>query len=101
MLSPVASGPADRGPVSGVEPPERGLAAFPVSERDVIDALPRAVIVTAPDGAILLWNPPAEVLYGWTEDEVLGLSVMDVLVPLLDRESGEQIMATVLAGERW
>ena len=57
-----------------------------VSERAVIDALPHAVIVTTPDGRILSWNRPAEVLYGWTEAEVVGRPVSDVLVPVDDRD---------------
>jgi len=74
---------------------------LPVQEREVIDALPRAIIVTTADGRIALWNRRAEELYGWSEQEVLGRSTIDVLVPLLDRETAEQIMDSVVSGERW
>ncbi|HLM17879.1 MAG TPA: PAS domain-containing protein, partial [Acidimicrobiia bacterium] len=67
----------------------------------MIDALPRAIIVTTADGRIALWNRRAEELYGWSEQEVLGRSTIDVLVPLLDRETAEQIMDSVVSGERW
>ena len=40
--------------------------------------------MTTADGRIVLWNRPAEELYGWSEQDVLGRSTMDVLVPLLD-----------------
>ena len=72
-----------------------------VGERAVIDVLPRAVIVTAPDGRILLWNRSAEKLYGWTEAEVLGRMISDVLVPVQHRDDADEIMAAVLAGESW
>jgi PAS domain S-box-containing protein len=72
-----------------------------LSERAVIDALPRAVIVTTADGRIVLWNRAAELLYGWTETEVLGRDISDVLVPVQDRGEAEAIMAAVVAGETW
>jgi len=40
-----------------------------------------AVIVTDVDGRILDWSQGAERLYGWTRQEVVGLSVLDVVVP--------------------
>ncbi len=50
-----------------------------IDGRRVIDALPRAVVVSDTDGRILLWSAGARELYGWTEDEVLGRSVLDDL----------------------
>lgn len=52
-----------------------------VSERAIIDALPRAIVVTDGAGMIELWNREAERLYGWSASEVLGRSVLDVLAP--------------------
>jgi len=71
------------------------------SARSVIDVLPRAVIVTAPDGRIVLWNRRAETLYGWSEAEVLGRLIFDVLVQVEDRGQADEIMAAVVAGESW
>ncbi len=53
-------------------------------QRAVLDALGGAVVATGPDGVILLWNRGAEALYGWTEPEVLGRSILDVLAPPAD-----------------
>lgn len=39
-----------------------------------------AVIAAAPDGSILLWNPAAERVFGYTEAEALGRS-LDLIVP--------------------
>src|SRR5436853_2062886 len=71
------------------------------SARTVIDVLPRAVIVTEPDGRIVLWNRRAETLYGWSEAEVLGRLIFDVLVQVEDRGHADEIMAAVVAGESW
>jgi len=54
---------------------------FEIRERDVLDALPRAVVATDASGLVLLWNHKAEVLYGWDEQEVLGRSIIDLLAP--------------------
>ena len=56
-------------------------APFAIRERDVLDALPRGVVVTDPAGRVVLWNRKAEVLYGWEESEVLGRSIIDLLAP--------------------
>ena len=69
--------------------------------RAVIDALPRAVIVTDPDARILLWNQQAEQLYGWAADEVLGKAVTDVLVPASEQDGAAAILTEVNAGGSW
>src|SRR5687767_4225154 len=77
------------------------LAALGVAERAVVDALPWAVIVTDAQGRIVLWNRPAEGLYGWAEAEVLGRFVFDVLVPVQERLSADEILSSVTAGLSW
>jgi PAS domain S-box-containing protein len=67
----------------------------------VIDALPRAIIVTNPEGRILVWNQQAELLYGWKSDEVIGRMVTDVLVAVPDRRWAAEIFDAVRAGEVW
>ena len=71
------------------------------TERAVIDALHRAVVVTGSGGEILLWNRAAEELYGWSEEMVLGQSILDVLVPSTDRDLASGIFAIVAAGKSW
>ena len=56
-----------------------GVVMTPASLRQVLDALPNAVIVTGPDGRVTLWNATAERLYGWAEAEVLGIPVVEIL----------------------
>ena len=38
-----------------------------LTERVVIDALSRAIVLSEPSGRILLWNTAAEQLFGWSE----------------------------------
>ena len=70
-------------------------------ERAVLDALHRAVVVTGPTGEILLWNRAAEELYGWPEETVLGLSIIDVMVPKADRVLADGIFSIVASGQSW
>lgn len=67
----------------------------------VIDALPRAIIVTDANGRIELWNQQAELLYGWEAGEVVGRPVSDVLVATPDRDRAQEIMDVVRSGEVW
>lgn len=70
-----------------------------VPHRLIIDALPRAVVVTDPSGSILLWNDAAVAMYGWSEDEVLGRSVIEVLAPPEDIDSNRARFDAVRSGE--
>ena len=69
--------------------------------QSVLDALPRAIIVTDPDARILLWNQQAQALYGWAADEVLGKAVTDVLVPASEQDGAASILTEVNAGGAW
>src|SRR5436190_11725747 len=71
------------------------------TERAVIDALHRSVIVTGLEGEVLLWNRAAEELYGWSEQEVLGRPILEVLVPEQTREIAESIFAILASGQAW
>ena len=70
-----------------------------VGERSIIDAISDAVIVTDPAGHIMFWNESAERLYGWTEPEVLGRSVLDVLAPMAERAENHHDLTSVAAGK--
>ena len=66
--------------------------------RAVLDSLARAVVVTDPDGLIVLWNQAAERLYGWSESEVLGASVLQLLAPPEELPENRQDFASVVGG---
>jgi PAS domain S-box-containing protein len=44
-------------------------------QRTLVASSPIAIVVIDPDAVVQLWNPAAEKLFGWTEDEVLGRRV--------------------------
>jgi PAS domain S-box-containing protein len=48
--------------------------------RQLLDAVGDAVIVTDGDGAIVLWNPACERMFGYTEHEAMGQS-LDLIIP--------------------
>lgn len=73
-------------------------AGGPLSERAVIDALPRAVVMTDATGRIMLWSAEAERLFGWSEDEVAGRSVLEVLAPYEELALNREDLAFVAAG---
>lgn len=58
--------------------------------RSVLDAVAHAIVVTDPDGRILLWSGGAEALFGWREEEVIGRPVVDVLMPPGTREHAQE-----------
>jgi len=53
--------------------------------RQLVEAIGDAVIVADRNGAIALWNPAAERIFGFTETEALGRS-LDLIIPERQRE---------------
>jgi PAS domain S-box-containing protein len=76
---------------------DRLLAVTPAA---VLESVSRAIVVTDNDGTIVYWNGRAELLYGWTAAEVVGRSLVDVLVP--ETLAGPaSILDRIGAGEQW
>jgi hypothetical protein len=48
------------------------IAAVPELGHPLVDSLPLAIFATDPHGAVTYWNAAAEMLTGWTRNEVLG-----------------------------
>jgi PAS domain S-box-containing protein len=67
----------------------------------LLDAVGQAVIVTDLRGAITYWNRFAEELYGWSAQDVLGRSIVDVTPSEGFRERADEIMAELKAGKSW
>jgi len=51
-----------------------------VDFKQLVEALGDAIIAADPSGAIRLWNPAAERLFGYTPEEALGSS-LDLIIP--------------------
>jgi len=50
----------------------KGLAETSETLEGIIDASPLAIIAVDTDGNIKTWNPAAELMFGWSEQEVIG-----------------------------
>jgi len=57
----------------------------PVDFEHFIEALGDAIVIADPSGAITVWNPAAERLFGFTQAEALGNS-LDLIIPERLRE---------------
>lgn len=66
-----------------------------------LNALQAAVIATDLSGLVIYWNPFAEQLYGWSPEEVLGRSIVEITVGSETEEEARKYMASVLAGNTW
>jgi PAS domain S-box-containing protein len=61
----------------------------------------RAIIVSDGEGTIVSWNREAEHLYGWSEHEVLGRDIREVLVPERMLPAAVDIRSTLRGGQTW
>ena len=59
------------------------------------------MVVTGPDGSILLWNAAAEQMYGWSAAEVVGRNIVEVTPSEQTTDAATQIMRGLRAGESW
>lgn len=69
-------------------------------ETRFLESLEAAVIVTSLDHRIEHWNAAAEDLYGWSESEVIGRQLFEIL-GLADQPSLHRATAMVLGQGRW
>lgn len=67
----------------------------------LLEALGQAVIVTDPDGVILLWSDAASSMYGLRAKEATGRNVLEVTPMEMSRAQGAEIMQVLARGELW
>jgi PAS domain S-box-containing protein len=65
----------------------------------VVESSDDAIFAQTLDGTILSWNRGAERMYGYTADEAIGMSVVE-LVPPEGKPETEELLAAVGRGER-
>jgi PAS domain S-box-containing protein len=68
---------------------------------ELFDTDHQAVIGTLISGEIVYWNPAAERLYGWSSDEVLGRSIVEVTPSSPSRQQAVAIMSRLQEGHSW
>jgi two-component system, sensor histidine kinase and response regulator len=69
----------------------------------LLDAVGQAVIATDSQGKISYWNRAAQRLYGWSADEVIGRSIVEVTVTPSEElaERAKEIMSELRSGSSW
>ncbi len=50
-------------------------------DRLFLNETPDAVIITTPEGEVVYWNKGAETVFGYGRDEVVGRSLVEIIVP--------------------
>ncbi len=60
--------------------------------RTITNAALDAVIMMAPDGTIAHWNPAAERIFGFRQNEIMGRNIHETLVPEPYREQATQAL---------
>ena len=79
---PAASAPASSPPSTVAERHSRtvgDISRAAISDA-LLDSAADAVVVSDAEGAIVLWNPGAERIFGFTEEEALGRA-LDIIIP--------------------
>lgn len=64
--------------------------------RQIINNAPDAVIVINEKSIITLWNPKTEEIFGWKAEEVLGLDLTDIIIPIQYRQAHREGMKRLL-----
>jgi len=67
----------------------------------MLDAVGDAVIAVDTSHRIIFWNEAATRTYGWSPEEILGKSTLDVMVPEISKEDARGIMVQLDKGESW
>lgn len=90
----------------GTLPKKESANVFPdnFTDRDYINILQsmgQAVHIFKPSGEITYWNHSAELLYGYSESEVLGQNAMELLVDQSNFNIASSMIHRIMAGESW
>jgi PAS domain S-box-containing protein len=83
--------------ITGLKKSESMLREQSERNRMILEAAYDAFIGMDSDGAITAWNPRAEVSFGWSAAEVMGLRWSDIVIPLEYRHLHAHGMESFLA----
>jgi diguanylate cyclase (GGDEF)-like protein/PAS domain S-box-containing protein len=67
----------------------------------LLDAVGESVIATDVEGKAIYWNRAAEVLYGWSEEEVIGQTLAEFVISKDLRERAAEIRSELRKGKSW
>ncbi|HBY60385.1 MAG TPA: hypothetical protein DEH78_11215 [Solibacterales bacterium] len=70
-------------------------------QADLLQAVQQAVIATDLKGTVTFWNRAAEALYGYSEGEAIGQSILDLTVPPAAASAAGALLRQLLADNVW
>jgi PAS domain S-box-containing protein len=65
----------------------------------LIDRMPLACIFWSPEFTVNMWNPAAEAIFGFTEEEMIGNSPFDTIVAEELRDDVQELWPKLMAGD--
>lgn len=68
-----------------------------LANRLIMNAALDAIISINDKGSIIFWNPQAEKIFGWSEQEVIGRNLSEIIIPAQFRDAHERGMAHYMA----
>lgn len=79
---------------------ERKLAQQAQAElAAIVESSDDAIVGRTPDGTITSWNAGAERLFGWSADQVVGRSILDVIMPPEEYDRTRRNIEAIRRGE--
>ncbi|MCO5581836.1 hypothetical protein L7F22_035725 [Adiantum nelumboides] len=68
---------------------------------NILQSMGQAIYIFNLSAEVIYWNRTAELLYGYTEEEVLGCNVLQLLVHKKHIDLGWRIVSRLMMGEHW
>jgi PAS domain S-box-containing protein len=75
---------------------EQAIVASEETRRLIMNAAQDAIVCIDSSSLVTVWTPQAEKTFGWTEQEVIGKNISDIIIPPQYRESHTNGMANYL-----
>jgi PAS domain S-box-containing protein len=72
-----------------------------IRDHELLEAIQNPLIATSVTGQILYWNKPAEAMYGWKREEVMGRNIVEVTPSNQNAEQSLKIMKMLQNGQVW
>jgi len=72
---------------------EDAIKKSELTNRLILNAALDAIVIINQDGLVTFWNPQAEKIFGWSENEIMGKQLSQLIVPPKHRSSHDKAMA--------
>ncbi|MBF2707566.1 PAS domain S-box protein [Flavobacterium soyangense] len=64
--------------------------------RLIMNSSLNSIITIDSNKKIIFWNPQAETIFGWKEEEVLGKNLIDLIIPIRNKEKWDSVIENYL-----